>query len=149
MFDGLATGCVRRIRRVSLRFLLLSVLLIGIWLGWAANRAHEVKNAVDVIERLGGRVSFDGREKVVPPWIRSNLRDEFFKSAISVDMSFLQLKDSDLDAVAVLKGLRTLNLAGTPISDVGLSKLAGLGELEILDRVVVMSPIAGCACFRG
>ena len=133
MFHGLTGSYVRRIRRVSLRFLLLSVLLIGIWFGWIANRAHEQKNAVDAIERLGGKVWFDGRDKGIPPWIRSNLGDEFFKTAIGVDVSFLQLKESDLDAVVVLKSLRSLSLAGTPISDTGLSRLAGLGKLETLD----------------
>ena len=95
--DALPASPPRRRRwlRLSLRGLMLLVLLIGVPIGWVANRIHTQRQAIATVRAAGGNVSFDyegksfgprpasqgpGRtEPAAPRWLRRWLGDELFQ----------------------------------------------------------------------
>jgi Leucine rich repeat/Leucine Rich repeat len=139
VFKCLATTRSRCGPRLSLRALLGGVLLLAIWLGWVANRAHRRGEALAKIERMGAAVSLRAqtwpRSKSIA-WITSRLGDEFFFKVLSVDFSHLAWRprnDLDLVPLGFLKELRDLNVAGGSLNNAGISTVGGLLELETLN----------------
>jgi hypothetical protein len=57
----------------------------------------------------------------------------------SIDASECKLTDEDVSKLAVISGLRELDLTGTPVTSVSVSKLRALGHLERLwlDRTLI------------
>ena len=49
----------RRWLRISVRGLIILVLVIGGWLGWAVHNARIQREAVAAVERAGGEVMYD------------------------------------------------------------------------------------------
>ena len=77
------------------------------------NRADSTEDAViKAIKQLHGRVEQNGKV---------------------VDLSYTQVTDAELKALAALKNLTTLNLSETKVTDAGLKELAALKNLTILN----------------
>jgi hypothetical protein len=96
----------------SVRMLLLLVLVIATWLGWAVHKARQQREAVAAIEKFGGWVHYDyefvngpvnvpsgnnlwlttwgkltpGREPRAPHWLRRALGDEYFQDIAHVSL---------------------------------------------------------------
>jgi hypothetical protein len=49
--------------RISIRMMLLIVLLIAVLLGWQVNKARVQREAVESVQRYGGWVHYDCRER--------------------------------------------------------------------------------------
>ncbi len=75
--------------------------------------------AVEAVTKLGGRVVRDGKDPAKP--------------VVSLNCRGANFSDENLkEVLSGLKGLRTLNLGATKVTDAGLKELAALKDLETL-----------------
>ena len=130
--------------RFSLRTLLMVVLLLTFPMGWFAGkirRADQQRQAVRMIEKAGGRVSYEREgfgiavtERLTPVWLGRLMGADFFADVNGV---FFPLSDEIDDAlveyVTGLKKLTALKLNSTQVTHVGLMSLSELKRLELLD----------------
>jgi len=164
--DRNAQRSPRRFLQFSLRSLLIFVLLVSIgmsWLGVKLERARRQREAVDVIEELGGVVTYDYEGGVanvdpsVPKWAHELLGDDFFFDVVAVGVFrrdfgddeaiylkrltnlevlttfYIQITDAGLEHLEGLTSLRVLHLGGTQVTDAGLEHLEGLTSFVQLD----------------
>jgi hypothetical protein len=113
----------RRWAAFSVRGLLLLVLLVALWLGWAVHKAREQRAAVQAVGKFGGFVRYDwefvvgpvnvppgnllwkptwgkltpGRRPPAPGWLRRALGDEYFQDIAHVSL-FVDIENSVADA---------------------------------------------------
>ncbi|MEX2027177.1 MAG: hypothetical protein WEH44_07745 [Pirellulaceae bacterium] len=149
----------RRWLQFSLRTLLLAMLVLGVGLGWFAERVRRQREALSKIIRYGGQVTYDyqldasgnfrrdqfgnylhGLQPPGPKWLRQLLGDDYFQSPVTIwlesdeGVGFL---DSELQVLAEpiqsLHELKSLSLCGSPITDAGLTHLRGMTQLKQLD----------------
>jgi internalin A len=136
----------RRFLRFSVRGLIVSVLVIGGWLGWVVREARIQRDAVAAIKKAGGDVWYDwqwhnGRKTPGKPWA-----PEWLIRAIGVDYFGRVAGVSCLHRVSVpgydrtftahfksLGDLTDLDLSFTAVTDDGLANLAGLTNLVTLN----------------
>ena len=141
-----------------LRTLLIAVLVLSLPLSWCAVRmekARRQRDVVEMIERMGGYVGYDGRPipafcpkvtgKRKPTLLRGILGDDFFDTVVVVSFDNypsaslmpatrrVDLDDDDLRKVARLKHLQRIGLQGANVTDAGLEHLHGMTSLEHLD----------------
>ena len=139
----------RRFLQFSLRSLLVFVLLVSIgmsWLGVKLERARRQREAVRVIERIGGLVVYDYKlrqahspfpvEPPVPKWKLALLGDDFFFDvsyvAFDGDSVGVEFDDGQMTNLRGLTDVEILFLAEMPVTDAGLENLRGLAKLRIL-----------------
>ena len=114
---------VRKPKRVVLRFglrtLLLTLLAVGIWVGFKSNHARKQKDAVDAIQSLGGSVvyyyqqiapvsaggGFTTAKPPGPTWLRRILGDEYFVKVYSANLGGRDVCDQHLE---LLKAMPTI-----------------------------------------
>lgn len=138
----------RRWRSVSLRGLIVLVLLVGSGSGWVVQRARVQREAVAAIEAVGGQVFYSwdydfesdhpapdmsvlGWRQRLSEWIGP----DFVGYPAAIHLT--GLKDSEqADALMVhvgrLRGLRSLSLNGTGVTDRGFRELVRLVEVRRL-----------------
>jgi hypothetical protein len=97
----------------ALALLVLAAVAFVLFFGDADER-----RAVEVAQRLGGKVSRDEKGPGGP--------------GIIIDLNETQATDADLKNLAGVKKLRALHLRGTKVTDAGLKELAGLPQLQTL-----------------
>src|SRR2546421_616928 len=121
-------------------------LLIGLVLLWVpgALRADKAQDqAVQVVEKLGGKITRDARAPGEPV-IAVDLRDAPVTDAKlkelapltplqSLDLGFTPVTDAGLKELAPLTHLQSLHLTRTQLTDAGLKELASLTHLHFLD----------------
>lgn len=121
--------------QISLRALLVAIVPLAAWLGFAAHTARTQKNAVAIIHAKGGRVAYrhnelpgnqlgsTNAEPVAPLWLRRLVSDDFFQTATTIVL-YGEFSRADLDKIAGLTGLRLLYIgAGARVSQAGLQQL--------------------------
>ena len=149
----------RRWLRFSLRSLLVVIAVLCIWLGMEVNRVREQKQAVEMITRLGGRVSYDYWDNAIrqpgirqrmamaniqqgppvvieppgPKWLRGLVGDEYFQNLSTVGFVDTPVTDADLELLKNQNSLWCLRLWETQITDTGLRHIRRLRNLLILD----------------
>ena len=144
----------RRIFRMSPRSLMVVILILGVFLGWRVNRAHNQRRAVNVIRRGGGIVTYDyqyddgkflgtNAKPHAPEWLRRAIGEEYFREVKMVTFrsplralmgGTLTVTDDTMAAVAGLDQLESLHFNnGVTLSDGSLAHLSGLTRLERLD----------------
>src|SRR5690348_12286576 len=91
------------------RCVLVSVMLLAC----GAARADDAEDkALKLVEKLGSKV------------IRFETKEG--KQVVQVDLRFTKVNDADLEELAALTSLTTLNLWETDVSDVGVKELSAL-----------------------
>ena len=133
------------------------------WVGVKMQQARRQREAVEAIEKLGGRVEYDYQRppKTVAEWIRNAdkpqglaelrrilgtvdkppgpallrliLGDDFFREVVSVNLFGAQVRDVDLKCLERFGQLRWLSLGGTQVTDAGLKHLERLAQLQHLE----------------
>jgi internalin A len=144
--------------RISLRWLIALILLIGCWLGWTVNEARAQREAVAAIRDAGGGVWYDwqwddGKTRydgspIWPKWLIDRLGIDYFGHVVAVIM-YERASDEILVPIGRLRRLEYLDLSaqrgfaskarlrpprpGEPgVTDAGLVHLEGLRRLEHL-----------------
>ena len=87
-----------------------------------------------------------------PDWLRERIGDErmkYFDEVERVEADGTGLHDSTLSGFRNLKGLTTLRLADTEVSDAGLANLFGMSSLEELSLARTNVGDAGIAYLTG
>lgn len=129
----------------NLRTLLVVTVLASIGMSWLAvmvERARRQGEALTVIKRLGGHVTYDFQydasgmylPQAKPPgpvWLRSILGDDLFEKAICVDLSSPQVADANLQVLEQLPHVEVLSL-GPNVTDSGLQHVKRLARLRSL-----------------
>jgi Leucine-rich repeat (LRR) protein len=131
--------------RFSLRFLLLAVAALCVWLAVVSNRARRQKQAVDRVDELGGQVAFDYQfdanlnwrkdpKLPAPTWLTDLIGEDFARSVVIVNFAEgSDPTDEDLSVVERLTDLKQLSLFNRKrISDDGLAHVRRLSNLEVL-----------------
>ncbi len=138
--------------RFTVRVSMLLILLVGLALGWPVVRARRQAEAVAAVQGLEGSLVFDcdvntlgryapnSRPPRAPRWLQDALGPEFFRTIYTVWVR-RKVPDSELTFLQGLTGLRTLHLAGTDVSDAGLSFLGSMHRLWGLD--LMRCPLIG------
>jgi hypothetical protein len=119
----------RRWNTIGLRGLMLVVLVIGLWLGWAVHRARQQREAVKAVQTFGGFVHYDwefangpvivppgnslwkpswgklktGPKPWAPGWLRRAIGDEYFQNIAHVSL-FVDIEKGRADATFASKG---------------------------------------------
>ena len=131
--------------RFSLKWMLLIVTVICIWLGMTAYQASRQRKAVAAILQLGGRVSYahqwdysgrfgkeiKGAEPPGPAWLRKLIGDDYFVEVTYVTHG-RRVTDDLLNHIAAFDELKGLYLVGSSVTDQGVKCLRGLRELRWL-----------------
>jgi hypothetical protein len=143
--------------RFSLRFLLLCMVLMGLWLGWTVRRAREQKEAVAWVRDRGGEVHYDyhwapaapnspgavnwfgGKYngKIARPnnWLADRLGDDYFHRAESVQFAGSDLPEivfTELGRLDRLPHLKALSLQRWNFDDEALQQISRLHRLGTL-----------------
>jgi internalin A len=132
----------RRFLRFSVRGMIVVVLVIGGWLGWAVRNARMQREAVDAIQADGGEVIYDWegpgpRSNVInkpwwaPQWLVEIVGIDYFGHITSVWISG-PVSDAQLAHIANLRGLESLALISARLTDAGWAGLSGLSSLQSL-----------------
>lgn len=145
----------------SLGSLLLLITVLAAWLGWQVNRVRRQREAIALVERLGGEVYFDyqfdedvpmgrfltfpDRKSSAPDWLRRLIGDDFFRHVASLSLRDTKVKDDDLRVIAGIRRLWILDLSNTSITSAGLAHLQGLRELRSLALINTDIDSAGLA----
>jgi len=129
----------------SLRFLLLAVTALCVWLAVVSNRARSQKLAVDRVQQLGGGIAFDYQfdahlnwrkdpKLPAPVWLIDLIGEDYARSVTIVNFdNGSDPTNDDLAAVEGFSDLKQLTLTNRKrISDDGLRHIAGLSKLEVL-----------------
>lgn len=136
--------------RFSLRAMLLAVTVLGLWLGFQTNRIRQRAKAVELIESLGGHVSYDyrrlhGYDSQPPgsPWMQWLFGKHYAAKVIEAELfaytngpkrSHPELfTDAEAKKIAVLTDLDWLVLFDTNVTDEGLRHFKALHRLSRLD----------------
>jgi hypothetical protein len=145
----------RRRLRISLRFTLAMIVVLGLWMGWQVNKARRQREAVAAIKKYGGWVHYDWEEMVngkpakgtqppAPKWLRKLLGDEYFQeiahvslvyddsTGVRFDIKNVSHADNVLSRLRGMTKLKTLLLEKTQATDQGLKHLRQLTSLEEL-----------------
>jgi hypothetical protein len=149
----------RRWFRFSLRMLLVVVTVLCVWLGFKVNAARRQKEAVELILKAGGTITYDyqwvsspnGQKvfdaKALPPgpnWLHELIGDEFFRNAASVFLQDGVIDESDFSHLSGLDTLTEILLCNVrivsrntglrrPIQDSDLGTLGQLTQLRSVD----------------
>jgi len=122
--------------RWSLKFVLLVVAVICLYLAIAVNRGRDQLKAVQHVKNLGGRVAyseFPGVQSTIARWISK----EFVYDISSVDLACTKATDSDVQLVIrAFPQLVGLDLEGTRITDdvcCEIAKCSTLQDLSLRD----------------
>lgn len=148
----------RRWFSYSLRTLLVFVTIASVgfgWLGMKMRQAERQRQAIEVIQALGGAVFYDYERDFneifnpspTPPgpeWIRDFLGDNFFAEVTAVNLSRMNVGDDVMVQLQELPKLQRIHLWGTKITDAGLIYLERLSELQTLDVSDTKVTEAGC-----
>jgi hypothetical protein len=123
----------RRWYQFSLRTLLVVMTLASCFLGWLTYERNTVRKravAIATIQELGGIVKFDRAQPFRPHWLRPLLGDNSPGEVVEVNMQAAKIRDADLAHVARMTKLKQLYLYNSPITNRGMTHLAGLKELK-------------------
>jgi hypothetical protein len=122
--------------------MIVVMVLVGVWLGWVVRLAHNQRDAVAAIERVGGRVSYDwewsdgiyfpGGKPRAPRWLTDLIGVDYFGHVTSVRLNRFETS-SIISQVGRLARLQRLRLVEPSFSDVGLAHLNKLTELTSVD----------------
>jgi hypothetical protein len=130
----------------SLRSLLIFVTLFAVACSWFAvkmGRAKRQKEAIEVIQKVGGSVHYDYEETAPrtvsnsgkprePEWLLKLLGEDFFHKPVNITFFETPKDEGWIKAVNSLPSLKTLLLSGGNISDETLEHLSELPNLEEL-----------------
>jgi Leucine-rich repeat (LRR) protein len=133
--------------RFSLKWLLLAITAICVWLGMLTYRANRQKEAVETIGKVGGIVAyrhqwdFSGefpqiianRKPPGPAWLRKLIGDHYFVRADTTWLFGSGDTDAAIGAVATLHELEILHLQGPNVTDQALAQIRHLRRLRRLD----------------
>lgn len=131
--------------RLSIRGLMVLVLILGGGFGWAVHRAHVQRDAVEVIQKAGGRVMYDwingpGKppQPPGPKWFRELVGPDMIDTVVSVSLEKIT-DDRIMARVGDLSNVDTLILhALAPgLTTEGASQV---GRLNGLNHIVVPKP---------
>ena len=130
----------RRWFQFRLRTLLIAILVLSLplsWFGARLQKARRQREAVEAIERLGGRVMYDWETSFQrpngPSWLRPLLGSDFFDKVRLVNLMDARVTDAEVNHIRSFAGLEVLDLSNNDISDTGLENLSRLTILEYLD----------------
>ena len=135
--------------RLSVRFLMVLVLVLGCWLGSVVHPARVQHGAVAAIVRAGGIVQYDEtflgpslanapRKPGWKEWLVEHIGIDYFENVEVVHYSSSQessdkrTDDALMFEVGKLSRLKTLHLDGIWVTDAGLAHLHGLSRLVSL-----------------
>jgi hypothetical protein len=118
--------------------LLLVVAICGIEFGRIAYLARQQREAVRLVENLGGTVVFDHKyegatEPAGPEWLRAWLGEEYFRRVQGVALVSENFTDEGLSILASLGDLKVLRFHSSQVTDEGISKLRACEQLESLE----------------
>ena len=136
----------------SVRALLLAVIMIAVFLGVQVNRCATQARAVAEVKAYGGFVHYDyeykngayksGCEPWAPSWLRAAIGDDFFRTAVEVNLIFdgagaaqVQTDRTDDAVMPVLRdlpGLKTLVIHEGQATDRSMEVVGHLSSLENL-----------------
>jgi hypothetical protein len=119
---------------LSLLVLMVAVAAPFAWLGMEMKAAREQREAVEWVEKAGGRVTYDyqlgvlgfvlpGAEPPEPPWLCKVLGDNMFTNVAWVDFYNSPIGDAGLEHLKRLTKLQELILWKTKVSDAGVKAL--------------------------
>jgi hypothetical protein len=138
----------RRWMQVSLRTTLVVVTLLCVVLSMWVVPAERQRRAVEAIEALDGRVTFE-EATTSEPFVITSLRRWFpavyFDEIMGVYLAATRITDAELAQLQGLTSLRRLELDGTQITDPGLvhlQRLTGLQELYLANTQVTDAGLA-------
>ena len=130
----------RRWLQFRLRTLLIAILVLSLPLSWLAARlgkAKRKKEAVEIIVRAGGAVTYEMPRPSAPDWAREFFGDDFFIDVIEVRSGSgvfgtgkCGFGDDEAAYLKELGKLVWLQLDGTRVTDTGLEHLKGLINLQ-------------------
>jgi hypothetical protein len=119
--------------RVSVRALIVVVLFVGGWFGWAVRSARSERDAVTAIKNVGGRVVYDWEQKVgksipggnpwAPRWLTDRIGVDYFGHVVKVSVSSSETAgDAAIEPVGRLGQVEHLTIQLSNLS----SRSAGL-----------------------
>lgn len=131
--------------RFTLRTMLVVVTVLCGLLAWNVQRARTQRQVVAWVHEKGGSVcyEYEFQSRISDPhvplakrsltkWLCRWLGADFCSSVYAVDLHETEVTDADLERLAALMQLRTLDLGFTPMKGPGLASLKRLSRLEYL-----------------
>ncbi len=128
----------RRWTQFGVGTLLFLVTIFAMWFGRAAYLARQQRQAVRLIEGLGGAVVFDhsyegATEPRGPAWLRQFLGEEYFRRIQGVAIVSEDFTDDHLHELAGLGDLKVLRFHSSKVTNDGMKRLSECRQLESLE----------------
>lgn len=141
-------GPRRPVLQISVRFLVILLTLVCVWMAFQVNRARRQRVAVDTLLKAGARVSFDLNWEAkwdakgfpvdnpvlpAPSWLRRLVGNEYFDKVRSVSLPNTMnanITDATLANIRYLYDLKGVDLSQAAVSNAGLANLQHLTQIE-------------------
>lgn len=139
---------LRRPPQISLRLLLVATAVVALGVAVVATPFHRHREEVwarQQLEQVDGAWYTTSWQGPLKPELVPRRWRPIFERVVAVDLEDAALRPEQLRAVALLRGLRELNLATRPITDADLARWAGMPRLEVLDLSYTRISSAGLA----
>jgi hypothetical protein len=125
----------RRWFQFSLMTMLVVMTLVSVPLAWLAHDHNEFRKreaVIAMIERIGGKVTYDTSQPFRESWLRPLVRSKMYREVVGVNLLGCKVTDTEMAYFETLTKLQWLDLDHTEVSDAGLAHLARLQELDRL-----------------
>jgi hypothetical protein len=154
----------RRWVQFSMRTVLVLTTACGILLGWRANDVRRERDALALVESLGGYATFDyqcdfdkdelrvvdpGREAPRNSWLMSMVGEEYFRHIACIFFRDTSVTDKDLKRITGLAGLVSLDLPECKVTVAELTSLARMRQLQMLNLSDTQVTNAGLVHLKG
>ncbi len=148
----------RRLSHLSVRALAILVLIVGGGLGWFIRSAKIQRQAVEVIDKVGG-VQYDWQSSRgssgtrtapwAPKWLVDRVGVDFFSHVTVVEITGHETTDLEMRHIGNLAKLEKLRLYDVRASAPELASLRGLSKLRIVVMIGPGVTDAALAALRG
>jgi Leucine Rich repeat len=125
-----------RLLRFSLASLLVVVTAVGIYLGPIVNRVHHQSRTIEAIEKIGGKVDFEGEPDGARQrfgWLRQWLDDDFFRTPSLIHLRGCPATDDLVKDISRLDGVVQLDVCDSEVTDESLRQVGRMRQLKALD----------------
>jgi hypothetical protein len=136
-----------RFFRFRLKSLFIVFTILAVYLGIETIRVTKQRKALAIVQKLGGQLFYDYQidpqndyrriqgtiSPRGPAWLRAIVGDDYFRTAIELDLIRVSAGDEELGKLSsLLPGIRLLRLDRAVVTDEGLRSLESFNQLEFL-----------------
>lgn len=107
--------------------------MFALALSWPTRLAYRQRQAVAFVESVGGTVEYRTAEGAVAGYVRKWVGRDYVDGVVSIYLAGAPISDDDVRKIAPLSSVQTLSLVQTRLTSASVHELSCFRELTFLD----------------